>query len=193
MKKLISKIVTILVGFCSGLSLSWLLAAAMSSLMADWTPIFGLMVKLLFCLPILAGIYLAIRADLSQSTFKELLVREAALIGLSVWGGFLGLTFFLGGLTKVMPILVPIVALAIVALYLLCVGLITGKFPLSIKSTMRWFLLLPSVLLMTLIPAVFEFVSQAKGYTKPKNEQMYSQLILPADRGDLVDRDADRL
>jgi hypothetical protein len=182
MKRLISKSFAILVGFLSGLSLSWSIGAAMSSLMVGWNPLFSLVVKLLFCLPILAGIYLAIRADLSQSTFKELLAREAALIGLSVWGGLLGLTLFLGGLNKVMPLLVPVVALAIAALYLLCVGLIVGKIPLSLKPTMRWLLLLPSVLLLTFIPLIFEFVSQAAGYTKPKNETIYSQLILPSDR-----------
>jgi hypothetical protein len=176
MKKLIAKSFAILVGFLSGLSLSWLIGASMYSLMAEWNPVAVISVKLLCAIPALVGLYLAIRADITNTPFKVLLAREAALIGLSLWSSFIGIVMFLGGLSEVMPLLVPIAILAIAAAYLLCVGLIVGKLP--VKPMLNWILLAPSLLLFTFVPVVFEWISQAAGYQKPNDPQFYSQLTM---------------
>lgn len=176
MSKFLLKLIAILIVAWTGWTFGWLLAVALTA-PYPWLP--TLIVAVARFTFALAAVVLLSRAKANIRANGQYLNRGAWLVALCIWGSILSLAIALGGFDRISPWLTPIVALLLGALYLVAVALIVGK--LTITARWRWPAVAGSLVLLTLVPVLFELISSGFGY-QPKQAADYkhpTDAILP--------------
>ncbi len=170
MKHPILKILTILISTMSGLIFGWLLLGAFLGKYPSSPQGIKMLANGLLLLSALIGLGIATRANLKALPVRLVLVRLLWLIALNIWSGILAMAIYLGGLEKIKIFLIPVTVILLATVYLLSVALIVGKF--AIASALRWIIVGFNLILLTLIPVLFE-LSSGRGLDEKTTKKQY--------------------
>ncbi len=174
MKKLLVKAFVIFIGGWTGWSLGWILFAAISTEYSELPQRTSVLFSALLYLSTLVGAVLANRIKVNTLPFPFVFKRGLWLIGLNLWVGILGLAIALGGLENILQSLRPLTAIIMAIFYSLVVVLIVLELP--IVPVRRWITVVCGLVLLTLVPVLFEYISSSVGYTR--NEKIHSRSII---------------
>jgi|GEM_PF-4871932 len=168
MNQLPLRLLSILMTAWTGWVFGWLLAVGLTAPYGLLSNIVVPIAQLAFALG--AVVLLSRRGVVGTLSRAQLLSRGVGLVVLSSWGSVLSLAIAQGGFDRISPWLTPIVALLLAALYLLAVALIIEQVTIAVKW--RWLAIGGSLILLTLLPVGFEWISRIFGYQPTKTTHL---------------------
>ncbi len=158
LEHVILKSLGVLVGGYAGFNFGWLIYAILSaeySQLSTWVNLYAYSSLYLFTL---IGLVIAFNADLNYMKLKSFLYTIVWLTIISIWTSIIGLAIFLGGLNNISPAFIPLVGLLLIIVYTLSLIFVVGKKRFRSKKIQYVFVNISSLVLLTLIPTIFELI-----------------------------------